>query len=81
MGLDPDTSHPASFRFPIRSEALVFISWDSFVRLSASLGPPADIGFPDLSSSYQNQFPMFKEIICSNEIHRYLRVLNSDVCS
>ena len=81
MGNDPDTSHPASFRFPINSEALVFISWDSFVRLSASYGPPADIGFPNLSGSYQNQFPMFKEIICSNEIHRYLRVLNSDVCS
>jgi hypothetical protein len=26
-------------------------------------------------------FPMIKEIFCSNEIHRDLRVLNSDVCS
>ena len=28
-----------------------------------------------------NRFLKFKEIICSNEIHHYLRVLNSDVCS
>ena len=81
MGYDPDTSHPVPFRFPISSRYRVFILLDSFYSLVCLSLFPVDIGFIDRSSSYQFYFLMIKEIFCSNEIHRDLRVLNSDVCS
>ena len=72
MGYDPDTSHPASFRFPISFRSLGFHLLGFICLLVCFSLSPVDIGFKDLSSSYQIYFLWIK---------KYLLLWNSPLSS